>query len=93
MKKIAKAMMAQVKEYTPLTQALIDQRAFLQEQMNEKIMEERARTEELLTQQQEFFQGQFSAELTRMERMLDDQKRMMKAAFALLTDEIGLVED
>lgn len=90
MKKIARAMMAQVKEYTPLTQALIDQRAFLQEQMNEKIMEERARTEELLIQQQEFFQGQLSAEITRIERMLDDQKRMMKAAVALLTDEIAM---
>jgi hypothetical protein len=89
MKKIARAM-AQVKEYTPLTQALIDQRAFLQEQMNEKIMEERARTEELLIQQQEFFQGQLSAEITRIERMLDDQKRMMKAAVALLTDEIAM---
>lgn len=85
MKKIAKAMMA-VKEDTPFTKALAEQRAF----MDERLTAERKRTEELLATQEEYFEGKLAAEIIRMERVYDDHKRMMTAAFALLSDEIEL---
>jgi hypothetical protein len=96
MKKIAKAMMKlsalQVKEYTPqsFAKALADQKTFLEAQMDEKLAFERNRMEELLTQQHEYFEGRLAAEITRMERVFDDHKRMMKAAVALLSDEIEM---
>jgi len=96
MKKIAKAMMnvsaLQVKEYTPhaFTKALAEQKTFLEAQMDEKLAAERNRMEELITQQHEYFEGRLSTEITRMERQLDDQKRMTKAAFALLSEEITM---
>jgi hypothetical protein len=83
MKKIAKAMMAvNVKEET----SFAEQKAFLEE----RLTAERNRTEELLATQQEYYEGKLAAEIIRMERLYDDHKRMMKAAFALLSDEIEL---
>jgi hypothetical protein len=99
MKKIAKAMMKlsalQVKEYTPqsFAKALADQKTFLETQMDEKIAAERNRMEELITQQHDYFEGRLATEITRMERVFDDHKRMMKAAVSLLSDEIELKGD
>jgi hypothetical protein len=96
MKKIARAMLhvaaLKVKEYTPesFTKALAHQKLFLEAEMEERIAAERNRVNDLLLEQQAYFEGKLSTEIIRMERVHEDHKRMMKAGFALLSNEIEL---
>jgi hypothetical protein len=96
MKKIARSVMAvtalQVKEFTTpsFTQALAEQTAFLEAQMNEKLALERARTEDLLRRQQEYFEGLLATEMTRLDREYEDYKRVMRASFGLLSSDMEM---
>ncbi len=96
MKKIARAMLnvtaRKVKEYTPesFTKALAYQKLFLEAEMEERLAAERTQIDDVLLEQQAYYEGKLSAEIIRMERMHEDHKRMMKAGFALLSDEIEL---
>ena len=96
MKKIARGIMAvtalQVKKLTTpsFTQALAEQKAFLEAQMNEKLVLERARTEEMLRHQQAYFEGLLATEMTRLDREFEDYKRVMRASFGLLSSEIEM---